>query len=219
MKKGLSAAALLATGGGKRVLVLQRHYAVGGFTQGFHRPGYEWDVGVHYVADVQPGTPIRALFDEITDGRLDWQDMGPVYGLRHTAEQLGLKRPNLWIYPDEQHERNLAAALDDLEAAPPFAYMSFPSAKDPEFGRRHPGRATIQAMTVAPYEAFARWENADGDVVASNARRSKSGLRSAFWRSSTGTCRRCEARSTTTSCRLRSAVLREATLVPSMSTA
>ena len=34
-----------------------------------------------------------------------------------------------------------------------------PSAKDPDFSRRHPGRATIEAVTVAPYEAFARWEN------------------------------------------------------------
>jgi all-trans-retinol 13,14-reductase len=46
---GLTAAALLAKHGGKCVLVLERHYVVGGFTHAFHRPGYEWDVGVHYI--------------------------------------------------------------------------------------------------------------------------------------------------------------------------
>lgn len=80
-------------------------------------------------------------------------------GARHTAAELGLEKPNLWIYPDEHHERNLAAALTGAYSAPPFVYISFPSAKDPDFGRRHPGRATIQAMTFAPYDAFARWEN------------------------------------------------------------
>lgn len=76
---GLAAAALLARYGGKRVLVLERHYTVGGYTHVFHRPGYEWDVGVHYIGDVQPGTMLRRIFDEITDGRLEWADMGEVY--------------------------------------------------------------------------------------------------------------------------------------------
>ena len=73
------AAALLARYGGRRVLVLERHYTPGGFTHVFRRPGYEWDVGVHYIGDVQRGTMLRALFDDITDGRLDWADMGQVY--------------------------------------------------------------------------------------------------------------------------------------------
>jgi choline dehydrogenase-like flavoprotein len=45
---GLTTAALLAIHGGKRVLVLERHYVAGGFSHSFHRPGYEWDVGLHY---------------------------------------------------------------------------------------------------------------------------------------------------------------------------
>ena len=52
---GLAAAALLARHGKRRVLVLERHYTAGGFTHVFHRPGYEWDVGVHYVGDSSPG--------------------------------------------------------------------------------------------------------------------------------------------------------------------
>lgn len=382
---GLSAAALLARHGGHRVLVLERHYAVGGYTHAFRRPGYEWDVGVHYIGDVRPGSMLRALFDDIGDGTLEWESMGEVYdrvvlggesfefragrealrrdlkarfpaeahaidgylrllkevgastqrffmekalpapiavvagrvlrrrflkharrttrevlesltsdqrligvlttqwgdyglppdrssfgihalvaghylqgafypvggapriaesivpviagaggqvlvraeveeivvdagraagvrmadgrviraplvisdagarstfarllprevavrlgvverlrglepsmahvclyvGLRRTAESLELPRANLWVYPDEDHERTFAAM--SAEAAPErrLAYISFPSAKDPDFQRRHPGRATIEVITGASPESFAPWE-------------------------------------------------------------
>ncbi|HUB34841.1 MAG TPA: NAD(P)/FAD-dependent oxidoreductase [Bryobacteraceae bacterium] len=73
---GLAAAALLARYGGKRVLVLERHYAVGGYTHTFHRPGYEWDVGVHYVGR---NAAVRAVFDHLTGGALEWQAMPDVY--------------------------------------------------------------------------------------------------------------------------------------------
>ncbi|MEJ2503895.1 MAG: NAD(P)/FAD-dependent oxidoreductase, partial [Gemmatimonadota bacterium] len=62
-----------------RVLVLERHYSAGGFTHTFHRPGYEWDVGVHYIGDVRPGSMLGALFDDIGDGTLEWADLGEVY--------------------------------------------------------------------------------------------------------------------------------------------
>ncbi len=77
---GLTSAALLARYGGKRVLVLERHYVAGGFTHAFHRPGYEWDVGVHYIGQVQnPASPVRAVFDHLTDGRLQWSAMPETY--------------------------------------------------------------------------------------------------------------------------------------------
>jgi all-trans-retinol 13,14-reductase len=77
---GLATAALLAKHGGKRVLVLERHYVAGGFTHAFHRPGYEWDVGVHYIGQVQsPASPLRPMFDHITGGRLKWSAMPDVY--------------------------------------------------------------------------------------------------------------------------------------------
>jgi all-trans-retinol 13,14-reductase len=77
---GLAAAALLAKNSGKRVLVLERHYVAGGFTHAFHRPGYEWDVGVHYVGQVQdPASPLHRIFDHLTGGRLCWNPMPEVY--------------------------------------------------------------------------------------------------------------------------------------------
>ena len=77
---GLTAASLLARHAGRRVLVLERHYTAGGFTHVFHRPGYQWDVGVHYIGKVNdPGSPVRAAFDHLTDGRLQWHAMPDVY--------------------------------------------------------------------------------------------------------------------------------------------
>jgi all-trans-retinol 13,14-reductase len=77
---GLTTASLLARHAGKRVLVLERHYTAGGFTHAFHRPGYQWDVGVHYIGQVNdPASPVRAVFDHLTDGALHWQAMPDVY--------------------------------------------------------------------------------------------------------------------------------------------
>ncbi len=77
---GLAAALLLAQYGGKRVLVLERHYVAGGFTHAFHRPGYDWDVGVHYIGGVHdPASAERAVFDHLTGGRLEWNRMPEVY--------------------------------------------------------------------------------------------------------------------------------------------
>lgn len=382
---GLTAASMLARHAGKRVLVLERHYTAGGFTHTFHRPGYEWDVGVHYVGDVhRPGTLLRRAFDHLSDGELAWADMGEVYdtivigddryklvagrqrfrermheyfprqrgaidrylervrstvhtskrfflekvlpptlgalaspalrwpamrearrtvrevmaeitddprlagvltgqygdyglppgqaswfmhallvghylgggaypvggsariaatilpsieraggavvtsadvaeivlegeraigvrlaggeevrapivisdagiavtygrllpravasraglrptvagappsfghvslylGLRHDAAELGLGRSNLWVYPGHDHDLNVSRFVRDPDAPLPVAYMSFPSAKDPDFARRYPGRATIEVIGVAPHDWFARW--------------------------------------------------------------
>lgn len=77
---GLTTAALLTRFAGKRVLVLERHYVAGGFTHSFSRPGYDWDVGIHYVGDMtKDGHPIARLLDTVTDGKVEWADMGEVY--------------------------------------------------------------------------------------------------------------------------------------------
>ena len=76
---GLTTAALLASEG-KRVLVLERHYVIGGFTHTFKRKGWEWDVGVHYIGEVhRERSVLGQLFRHITDDRLEWAYMGDVY--------------------------------------------------------------------------------------------------------------------------------------------
>lgn len=77
---GLTVAALLSRHCDKRVLVLERHYTAGGFTHTFTRPGYEWDVGVHYIGDVhRPNSVMRRVFDHLSNGELAWADMGEIY--------------------------------------------------------------------------------------------------------------------------------------------
>lgn len=77
---GLATAAILAREAGKRVLVLERHYEVGGFTHTFRRRGFEWDVGVHYIGDVGvPGRGLHPLFESVSDGSLRWASMGEVH--------------------------------------------------------------------------------------------------------------------------------------------
>jgi all-trans-retinol 13,14-reductase len=385
---GLSVAAIMAKLAGKRVLVLERHYTAGGFTHTFRRPGYEWDVGIHYIGEVStPGKGMRRAFDFITDSQLDWADMGDVYdrfiiddraydfvkgrerwretmhgyfpnesraidlylekvdaaakkgqlffaekalpsfvstlfgglmrrpllkdarlttrevlesltqnqeligvltgqygdyglvpaessfvihammfrhflrgaaypvggssriastilpviesaggevvtnaevaeiivekgravgvkladdgrelrapvvisdagvrntlgrllppkvadaeglkdkldviepsiahvslyiGLEGTTSDLELGKTNLWVYPSPHHEQNVQRFRDDINAPLPGVYLSFPSAKDPDFERRYPGRSTIEAITFTPYEWFKPWEN------------------------------------------------------------
>ena len=76
---GLSVAALLAKAG-KKVLVLERHYILGGYTQFFQRKGYEWDVGLHYVGDVHiDGTPLNKAFRYISNDKLKWEPLDDVY--------------------------------------------------------------------------------------------------------------------------------------------
>jgi all-trans-retinol 13,14-reductase len=75
-------------------------------------------------------------------------------GLKHTAEELGLNGTNLWIYPDADHDANFARFIRNPEVPFPTVYISFPSAKDPTFQDRFPGRATIEVITLAPYEWF-----------------------------------------------------------------
>ena len=39
-----------------------------------------------------------------------------------------------------------------------LVYISFPSAKDPSWNDRYPGRSTIDIITLLPYESFEKWE-------------------------------------------------------------
>jgi all-trans-retinol 13,14-reductase len=73
---GLTTASILAKLQYKRVLILERHYVVGGLTHVFKRPGnHEWDVGIHYIGEMEEGSTMRAIFDFITEDQLEWTQM------------------------------------------------------------------------------------------------------------------------------------------------
>lgn len=75
---GLTTASILAQEG-KKVLVLERHYVAGGFTHTFKRQKYEWDVGLHYVGDLNKNDLIKGVFDYITEKPIHWEPMGEIY--------------------------------------------------------------------------------------------------------------------------------------------
>lgn len=76
----LTVASILCQLQGKRVLILEQHYIAGGFTHTFKREkGYKWDVGIHYVGDLEDGHKFRRLFDFVTQGGVRWQKMPYIF--------------------------------------------------------------------------------------------------------------------------------------------
>ncbi|MFY7875178.1 MAG: phytoene desaturase family protein [Pirellula sp.] len=105
---GLTCASILAQVAGKRVLVLEKHFKIGGFTHAFRRKEYEWDPGVHYIGQMAPGTQARKIMDFVTGGGLEWYKIGP------TTER--------FVFPDftfevpnnrKQYEADLIARFPD----------------------------------------------------------------------------------------------------------
>ncbi len=83
--------------------------------------------------------------------------LGVYIGLQGTAEELGLPKSNFWIYPHNDYDRAVDEFMRDIHAPFPVVYISFPSAKDPDYLNRHPGTATVEIVAPAPYEWFERW--------------------------------------------------------------
>jgi all-trans-retinol 13,14-reductase len=82
-------------------------------------------------------------------------------GLSKSDAEMGLQGTNLWVYPSFDHDANVerfAREFPQNEDAPfPGVYLSFPSAKDPDFARQFPGKSTVEAIAMLPYAAFAGW--------------------------------------------------------------
>jgi len=78
----MTAASILTKLHKKKVLVLERHYVLGGLTHTFRRPGNnEWDVGVHYIGDMNEGATMRRISDFISGGELKWNRMPEPFDL------------------------------------------------------------------------------------------------------------------------------------------
>lgn len=88
-------------------------------------------------------------------------------GLNASNEQLKIdKKQNIWcfntnksVFEAEKHTNLTSEEVMASEA--PFLFVSFPSAKDPEW-KKHPGRSnksTCAIITLAKWEWFQKWEN------------------------------------------------------------
>lgn len=123
---GLSAASFLAQEG-KRVLVLEQHYVIGGYTHSFQRNGYIWDVGLHYVGQVNiPGTLLNKVFRYISKEKLKWEPLDDIYDRAVFGEkeyQFPKGRENLKAklkeyFPDQKDQISIDKyfkLLDDAE--------------------------------------------------------------------------------------------------------
>lgn len=73
-------AALLARYRNEKILILEKHFTPGGFTHTFKRKNkFFWDVGIHYIGDLQEGSILKKLFDLLSGGTLKWQKMPPLF--------------------------------------------------------------------------------------------------------------------------------------------
>jgi len=78
-------------------------------------------------------------------------------GLKHTADELGLRGSDIWVCPGPDHDANVARSEASPEQPLSVLFISFPSAKDPTFTSRFPGRATIEVVAPAPFAWFEKW--------------------------------------------------------------
>ncbi|MDH3752158.1 MAG: FAD-dependent oxidoreductase, partial [Gammaproteobacteria bacterium] len=84
--------------------------------------------------------------------------LGVYIGLKQTAAALDIPKTNFWIYPHNDYDAAVEQFANEKDAPFPVVYISFPSAKDPDYLNRHPGTATIEIVAPAPYEWFEKWE-------------------------------------------------------------
>lgn len=126
----LTTAGLLAGVAGARVLVLEKHCTPGGLTHSFRRMGASWDVGLHYVGDMHPGSRPRQLFDYLTGGALTWNRMPsgydrfvlPGHGLTVTIPSSFKEYQHLLISLFPHEKRAIRRYCQDVKRA--YSWMS-----------------------------------------------------------------------------------------------
>ncbi|KAJ1136333.1 hypothetical protein NDU88_002750 [Pleurodeles waltl] len=85
-------------------------------------------------------------------------------GLKGSKEELGLKSTNCWIFKhndmDNMTIRFAALRKEEVPGNIPMMLITFPSAKDPTYQQRHPGKSCMTMLTMARYEWFEEWKDA-----------------------------------------------------------
>ncbi|XP_047427779.1 all-trans-retinol 13,14-reductase-like [Mugil cephalus] len=88
-------------------------------------------------------------------------------GLSGTKEELGLKADNYWIFAennfDEILEKYMNGKREESAKNVPVLFVASPSAKDPTWEERSPGKSTLSLVSFANYAWFEEWK--DGKVT------------------------------------------------------
>lgn len=109
---GLTTAGLLAGVAGQKVLVLEKHLVPGGLTHVFRRDGASWDVGLHYVGELEPGSLARRLMDYLSGGALAWNRLPDDFD-RFVHPGIDVAQPS---DPDRFQQRLVALFPDEAPA-------------------------------------------------------------------------------------------------------
>ncbi|NXP44429.1 RETST reductase, partial [Heliornis fulica] len=84
-------------------------------------------------------------------------------GLNGSREELGLEPINYFIYKGSDLEeivsRYLASPREAAAQNIPLLFVTCPSAKDPTWEMRHPGKSTLAIVTFTRYEWFEEWKD------------------------------------------------------------
>jgi prolycopene isomerase len=79
---GLTTGSLLAHAG-KKVLVLEQHYEVGGCASMFRRRNFRYDVAIHLVSGCEPGGELYNLYSKLNVlDQMEFIEVNPMYYLR-----------------------------------------------------------------------------------------------------------------------------------------
>lgn len=76
-------------------------------------------------------------------------------GVNAPIGELGLGGGNIWAHADADIDVRFAAYEATPETLPmPLYFLSFPSAKDPQWDQRHPGRTTVDICGLTTWKLF-----------------------------------------------------------------
>ncbi|XP_078671245.1 all-trans-retinol 13,14-reductase-like [Branchiostoma floridae x Branchiostoma belcheri] len=108
-------------------------------------------------------------------------------GLRGTKEELGLKAQNVWLFAGNDMEKlhedySRLTPEEASQADPPVLFISFPSAKDPSWEQRYPGRSTCTILNFSvPPAWFERWNDERVKHRADEYQRLKQAIGEHMW--------------------------------------
>ncbi|XP_076008262.1 inactive all-trans-retinol 13,14-reductase-like [Genypterus blacodes] len=84
-------------------------------------------------------------------------------GFDGTTEELGLTSTNFWLYKNNDMNQSMedffASSKEEAPDNIPMMFITMPSAKDPEYQIRHPGKSCMTILTTVKYEWFEEWKD------------------------------------------------------------
>ncbi|MBD0402729.1 NAD(P)/FAD-dependent oxidoreductase [Flammeovirga sp. EKP202] len=108
----LTTASLLSQIKKKKILILEKHWVIGGQTHVFKRKKYHFDVGVHYIGNMDQRCMPRQIFNFITENKLKWNKMPHIFE-KFVYPDFTFDVPS---HPEEYKEKLIAQFPEEEEA-------------------------------------------------------------------------------------------------------